>query len=84
MEKEIVKIGKVEMYKEEAEKIYSDGKYILTSTSVYQIKYSSAQKHFYGSRVYWEKGARFCKPGRYFVFDAAHVNRVLGFNLLIE
>lgn len=83
MEKEIVKIGSVELYRDEAEKLYSENKYILTSTAVYKIMYSTAQCMFYGQKVYWEKGARFCKRGRYFIFDGAHVNRAIGHEIFI-
>ena len=80
--KEAVRIGTVEMYLEEAEAYYTEGRYLLTSTAVWQIMYSSAQNQYYGHRVYWQKGARFCRPGRYHAMKGEDVNKIIGCNLL--
>ena len=44
MEREIVKIGSVELYEDEARKLYEEKKYIVTYGGVYQLFYSNAQK----------------------------------------
>lgn len=79
---EIFKIGPVELTRKEAEEIYASGKYILTSTAVYQVFFSPAQNRFYGHRLYWKKGARFCLRGRYHVCDGAFINKIIGHELL--
>lgn len=80
--KEYFKIGTVELFRDECEEIYNSKKYILTSTSVYQLFFSQASNIFYGQKVYYQKGARFTRQGRYHVFDGAYINDLIGFQLL--
>ena len=47
----IVKIGRVELTEEEAQKIYEEGKYIVAASKIYQIHYSR-NAGYYGSVVY--------------------------------
>ena len=78
----IVKIGTVELFEEEAEKIYQEQKYIVTSTKIYQVHYSR-NYGYYGSIVYRApKGERMTRRGRFFVFDGKEANRLIGFELL--
>lgn len=78
--KRIVKVGNVELYYEEAMKLYEEKKYILTYSRIYQIHYSQAQNAFYGTEVFYQKGL--CKRGRFHVFNASDINNLLGYNLL--
>lgn len=84
MKKEIIRIGPVEFYREDLEKLYVEKKYILTSTAVYQIMFSTAQNQFYGHRVYHQSGARFLRPGRFMDMTGKQINNLLGFDLLAD
>ena len=79
---EIVKIGNVELTKEEAEKIYQEQKYVCSYTGIFQIFYSQAQKIFYGQKVINHKG--YAKRGRFYIHSAEEVNHVLGQKILCE
>ena len=79
---EIVKIGNVELTREEAEKIYQDQKYICSYVGIFQINYSQAQKTFYGHKVIDCKG--YARRGRYYIQSAKEINHVLGKKILIE
>lgn len=79
---EIVKIGNVELTREEAETIYTEGKYICSYTGIFQIHFSSAQNKFYGHKVINYKG--YARRGCFYVQTAAQINHVLGQKILIE
>lgn len=79
---QIVKIGSVELTPDEAEKYYSEGKYIVTYGCIYQLFYSTAQKRVYGQVIHRSKGMT--RRGRFFAMDAATVNHLVGFNLVKE
>ena len=81
--KEVVKIGTVELFEDEAEKLYSSGKYIMTSSAVYQI-FHSKNAGYYGQRVHYKPHARYTRPGRFHTLTAKEINNVLGFTLLNE
>ena len=81
--KKIIRIGKVELYEEEAAKIYSEGKYIITCSRVYAVHYSNAVG-YYGSELHYKPRARYTRPGRFFTLTAKQINDVLGFSLLNE
>lgn len=79
---QIVKIGSVELTPDEAEKYYSEGKYIVTYGRIYQLFYSAAQKRVYGQVIYRHPGMT--RKGRFFAMDAKTVNHLVGFNLVRE
>ena len=80
---EIMKIGPVELTREEAEQIYTAGKYIVTYSKIYSVKFSPAQNRFYGSIVYAGKGGM-TRRGRHYIFPAEEVNRLVGCKLVRE
>lgn len=81
--KKIIRIGKVELYEEEAEKIYSENKYIITCSRVYAVNHSDAVG-YYGSELHYKPRARYTRPGRFFTLTAREINNVLGFSLIKE
>ena len=82
MEREVIKIGSVEMYKDEALKLYQEQKYIMTYSKIYQLHYSNASQMVYGQEIYYQP--RLALRGRYHTMTAKAVNHILGFNLLNE
>ena len=78
---DIVRIGTVELTKEAAEKLYSEGKYIVSNSKIYQLHYSQAQKRVYGSVIYRSKGSMTGR-GRFYAMDGATVNSLVGYNLV--
>lgn len=82
MSEEIIKIGNVELYESEVQKLYEEKKYIVTYSGVYQIFYSNAQKRFYGHKVLNQKGI--AARGRFYTMNAESINHVLGEKILIE
>ena len=88
--KEACKVGPVELWKEDAEKLYNEGKYILTNSAVYQICYSPNYDNgnYYGLRldesVLYKPRGGYCRPGRFHALTAKEINNVLGFTLLNE
>lgn len=79
---EIIKIGNVELYESEVQKLYEEKKYIVTYSGVYQIFYSNAQKQFYGQKIINQKGI--AARGRFYTMTAEAINHVLGEKILIE
>lgn len=79
---EIIKIGNVELYETEVQKLYEEKKYIVTYSGVYQIFYSNSQKQFYGQKVINQKGI--ARRGRFYTMKADAINHVLGEKILIE
>ena len=69
---EIIKIGRVELTEEEVQKLYEEKKYICTSSSIYQINYSQAQKSFYGSKLF---SIGLAGRGRYYALTAKEINK---------
>lgn len=82
MDKQIIKIGSVELYEDEVQKLYEEKKYIATYSGVYQIFYSNAQKRFYGLKIIEEKGI--ARRGRFYIMTAKEINKVLKKKILIE
>ena len=78
----VIKIGNVQLTEAEALKIYNNGNYIITYSKIYQLFYSAAQRTIYGSVIYQQPGLT--KRGRYYIFTAAEVNRLLGYQLVNE
>ena len=76
-----VKLGRVIVHKAEAQWLYEHKNYILTSTSVYNVRYS-VNAGYYAERIYHKKGGCFARPGRFYTGDAKFINDVLGFELL--
>lgn len=79
---EIVKIGPVELYLNEAIELYQSGKYIVTYSRIYQLFYSNAQKTVYGIEIFYHKGM--ARRGRFYALTASDVNHLVGFNLVID
>lgn len=85
--KQIVKIGPVELYVEDVQKMLEENKYIVTYTKIYQIHFSQAQNRFYGSCIYTydrKGGPGMTRRGRFYALPAAEVNRLVGCNLIRE
>lgn len=81
---EVVKIGRVELFPEEAQEAYERGLYIVAFRRVYQIFYSNAQGRYYGQQVYYSPAALpLTKRGRYIAISGPEVNRLIGHELLI-
>lgn len=78
----IIKIGGVELYESEVQKLYEQNKYIVTYGGVYQIFYSTAQKRFYGQKVINRNGI--AAKGRFYTMDAKTINHILGEKVLNE
>lgn len=84
----IVKIGPVELYEDEALRLYNEGKYIMTYSKIYQLHFGGkGYPRVYGTVIYNHPcvgGIGLARRGRYYKFDAAEVNNVLGFQLIRE
>lgn len=77
----IIKIGNVELTEEEAYRLYTERKYIVTYSRIYQLHFSENLKgNIYGTEIYYCKGM--ARRGRYFAMDANTVNNLLGFELV--
>ena len=79
---EIIKIGPVELTNKEARAIYlSDAHYLVTYSKIYDVKYSQAQKRYYGTVVFQtsKKGENYARRGRFYRYTAAEVNWLLGY-----
>ena len=77
----IIKIGTVELYESEANKMYEDGMYIVTYSKIYQLmKGGNGYPHVYGREIYHKPGM--ARRGRFHVFSAADVNDLVGHNLV--
>ena len=79
--REYIKIGPVELFIEDAEKLYNEKKYILTSSKVYAICYSKCIG-YYSAQIHHKPKAGYTRPGRFHAIDAKTVNDILGFELL--
>lgn len=79
---DIIKIGGVELYRNEVQKLYEQNKYIVTYGGVHQVFYSTAQKRFYGQKVINQKGI--AAKGRFYTMDAKTINHILGEKVLNE
>lgn len=82
MKERIIKIGNVELYENEALKLYEERKYIVTYGGVYQLFYSNAQKQVYGQKVIYTKGI--AARGRFYAMTAETINHILGEKVLLE
>lgn len=81
---EVVKIGRVELFPEEAQEAYERGLYIVAFRRVYQVNYSAAQRFYYGQQVYYSPAAMpLTRRGRNIAISGPEVNRLIGHELLI-
>ena len=81
---EVVKIGRVELFPEEAQEASERGLYIVAFRRVYQVNYSAAQRFYYGQQVYYSPAAMpLTRRGRYIAISGPEVNRLIGHELLI-
>lgn len=76
-----VKLGRVTVHKAEAQWLYEHKHYILTKTSVFDVRYS-VNAGYYATRIYYNKDGRYARPGRFYTGDAKFINNILGFELL--
>lgn len=76
------KAGRVELTKEDAERIYTNKQYICTSTAIWQPHYSQAQGMIYFTKIADYKGL--ARRGRFYALTAAEINNVMGFEYLRE
>lgn len=79
---EVVKIGNVDLFPEEAAEAYERGLYIVAFRRVYQVNYSAAQGRYYGQQVYYSAASLpLTRRGRYFSMSATEVNCLIGHEL---
>lgn len=76
------KAGSTELTRSECEECYSNKKYIVNYSGVYQIHFSNANNCYYCSKIISVKGAT--KRGRFFAANARDVNYLLGEKVLEE
>lgn len=76
------KAGNVELTKTEAEEIYNSKKYVVTSTAIWQPRFSQAQNQIYFTRISNIKGL--AKRGRFYKLTANEINQILGQEYLRE
>lgn len=74
------KAGRVELTKEDAERIYAEKKYICTSTAIWQPHYSQAQDRIYFTKIADYKGL--AGRGRFYALTAEQINHVMGYEYL--
>lgn len=74
------KAGNVELTKSEAEEIYNNKKYIVTSTAIWQPHFSVAQNQIYFTKIATIKGI--AKRGRFHKLTAEEINHILGYDYL--
>ena len=74
------KAGTVELTKSEAEEIYNNKKYIVTSTAIYQPHFSVAQNQIYFTKIATIKGI--AKRGRFYKLTSEEINNILGYDYL--
>lgn len=82
----IVRIGRVELTENDAQKLYEDKKYIVTYSAIFQLFYS-ANAGVYGQKIYQiaTKGTGgFTRRGRFYAMDAKSINELVGFPLVNE
>lgn len=65
------------------EKAYHDKKYIVTYRTVYQPHYS-VNAGYYAMPVYTSQTEKLTRAGRFFHFTGDQVNKLIGFNLLLN
>lgn len=80
MGKVYCKAGRVELTKEQAEKIYAEKRYICTSTAIWQPHFSQAQNQIYFTKISDYKGL--AGRGRFYALTAEQINHVMGFEYL--
>jgi len=77
------KAGNVELSEVEAEEIYNNKKYVVTSTAIWQPHFSHAQKQqIYFTKIADIKGI--AKRGRFYKLSAGEINHILGYDYLRE
>lgn len=79
--KEITKVGNAEFYQEDLAEVYNNKQYVCTSSAIYQIMYSVAQKRYYGAKIYNQGLAG---RGRFYLLTAKQINNILKTELLRE
>ena len=74
---EMVKIGPVELFPEEVEQYFREGKYIVTRTAIYKITRTAGK--YRGKIVH--RGKEMTLKGRFFAMDSKTVKDALGITL---
>lgn len=74
--------GRVQLTKEQAERIYNEKRYICTSTAIYQPHFSQAQpkQQIYFTKIADYKGL--ARRGRYYALTAEEINHIFGYEYL--
>lgn len=75
---EIIKIGNVELTEEEAVKLCSEGKFLITYSKIYQLV--SDGKRIHGKVIYTQRGL--ARRGRYYAFTGKEINHLLKMELV--
>ena len=65
---------------EEAERIYTEKRYICTSTAIWQPQYSQAQGRIYFIKISDYKGL--ANRGRFYTLTAEQINHIMGYEYL--
>lgn len=74
---EIIKIGNVELTREEAERLFNDRRFIVTYSKIYCLVYKAG--HIRGKEVYTSKGMT--RKGRFYALTGEQINDLVGFKL---
>ena len=79
------KAGRVELTKEEAERIYTEKRYICTSSAIWQPQYSQAQGRIYFIKISDYKISDYkglANRGRFYTLTAEQINHIMGYEYL--
>lgn len=80
-----MKIAGCDIAKKEIESFWQQGRrYIVKHKSIWEIRYSDAQRGYYATKIYQEvrEGVNLSRRGRFSVVDYAMVNYMLGCEML--
>lgn len=75
----IIKIGNVELTEQEAQRIYDEGRYIVTYSKIYMLR--KAAETFKGRVVYRTSEGGMTRRGRFYAMDNETVHNVFGLAL---
>ena len=80
----MVKVGRIELTEAEADRYYMSGKrYFVNNSSIFALSYST-NAGYHSRPIYRSPSGLLTKRGRFFAYDAAAVNHLLGYKLLNE
>lgn len=81
MQKEVIKVGPVELTEQEAQRIYDSELYVCTSSAVYRVEYHE-NTGFNGRKMIVFKGI--ARRGRFYLLTASAVNKLVGQKCIVE